>query len=36
MWPFTRPQPGTVKLTPLMSYGMPDQTILDAVDGICF
>ncbi|EJU5352862.1 baseplate J/gp47 family protein [Salmonella enterica] len=31
----TRPQPGTVKLTPLMSYGMPDQTILDAVDGIC-
>ncbi|ECL5202270.1 baseplate protein [Salmonella enterica] len=31
----TRPQPGTVKLTPLMSYGLPDQTILDAVDGIC-
>lgn len=31
----TRPQPGTVKLTPLMSYGLPDHTILDAVDGIC-
>ncbi|EDG4837770.1 baseplate protein [Salmonella enterica] len=31
----TRPQPGTVKLTPLMLYGLPDQTILDAVDGIC-
>ncbi|EBP3057058.1 baseplate protein [Salmonella enterica] len=31
----TRPQPGTVKLTPLMSYGLPDQAILDAVDGIC-
>ncbi|EDW6064256.1 baseplate protein [Salmonella enterica subsp. enterica serovar Oslo] len=31
----TCPQPGTVKLTPLMSYGMPDQAILDAIDGIC-
>lgn len=31
----TRPQPGTVKLTPLMSYGLPDQTLLDTVDGIC-
>lgn len=31
----TRPQPGTVKLTPLMSYGMPEQAILDAIAGIC-
>ncbi|EAS2853440.1 baseplate protein [Salmonella enterica] len=31
----TCPLPGTVKLTPLMSYGLPDQTILDAVGGIC-
>ncbi|EGP2155184.1 baseplate protein [Salmonella enterica subsp. enterica serovar Java] len=31
----TRPQPGTVKLTPLMSYGMPEQAVLDAIAGIC-
>lgn len=31
----TRPQPGTVKLTPLMSYGLPEQTILDVVKGLC-
>ncbi|HCM1915263.1 TPA: baseplate J/gp47 family protein [Salmonella enterica subsp. salamae serovar 28:r:e,n,z15] len=31
----TRPQPGTVKLTPLMAYGMPEQSILDAVSGVC-
>lgn len=31
----TRPVPGTVKLTPLMSYGLPDQVILDAVLGSC-
>ncbi|EGH8522773.1 baseplate protein [Salmonella enterica] len=31
----TRPLPGTVKLTPLMSYGMPDQTILDTVARTC-
>ncbi|MBE8611538.1 baseplate protein [Morganella morganii] len=31
----TRPQPGTVKLTPLMSYGLPEQVILALVEGLC-
>ncbi|ECO4402409.1 baseplate protein [Salmonella enterica] len=31
----TCPKPGTVKLTPLMSYGMPDQNILDTVLRTC-
>ena len=31
----TRPQPGTVKLTPLMAYGLPEQMILALVEGLC-
>ncbi|EGY1537555.1 baseplate J/gp47 family protein [Salmonella enterica] len=30
-----RPEPGTVELYPLMSYGLPDQNLLDLVTGIC-
>ncbi|HEC9154578.1 TPA: baseplate J/gp47 family protein [Salmonella enterica subsp. enterica serovar Javiana] len=30
-----RPEPGTVELYPLMSYGLPDQNLLDLVAGIC-
>ncbi|EDM3689389.1 baseplate protein [Salmonella enterica subsp. enterica serovar Infantis] len=30
-----RPEPGTVELYPLMSYGLPDQNLLDLVAGMC-